>query len=168
MESIQWFYRPSEQRKKRSLLIRIILGFAFHVSGIVYYFVYIDNNDPDINRQVFGTMLIIGYIIELLVFYLFLNKILTVQEKEYSLVDDNVEVKNIKNNKTKKHDIKKYETFSKNINVYDYRKTSQELSQEKIFYIGNPKSSKVVTLEINNEDVDRVRNILKERLREVE
>ena len=96
MSSVQWFYRPSEQRKKGSKMLRVIMGTVFHLSGLVYYIVYLNNDNPDTNKQVFGISLAMAYIGGILAFWLILNKTLMVKEKRYSLMGDDIEIKDAK------------------------------------------------------------------------
>ena len=167
MSSVQWFYRPSEQRKKGSKMLRVIMGTVFHLSGLVYYIVYLNNDNPDTNKQVFGISLAMAYIGGILAVWLILNKTLMVKEKRYSLMGDDIEIKDMKNNKTKKHNIGGYQSFSENIRVYNPQQPDSRLKEEKLLYLGKEGSTTPLRIEVNNEDVDRVKEVLKERFKEL-
>lgn len=167
MENIEWFYRPSEQRKKNNRFTRFILGLSFHTSGIVYYFVYNNQkNEAVSNSNSFGIILIVVYVIGLLVWWLFLNRFMKISDKFYSISDNTLEIK-LANNKTKKYEIDKYESFSENARTYNPQQADSKLLEEKFLYLGKTGSTTPLMLEVNNPDFDRVKVALRQRLKEI-
>lgn len=170
METIEWFYRPSQQRKKSSKIIRIILGIVFHLSFLFFYFRYkLENSSGEMDTQML-IMMGVMYLIGVLAFWLFLNRVLTVRERMYTIIDNILEIKE-QNKKSKSLDLAKYDSFSSNIGAYSQDRAASKLTEETFIYLGmsdNKEARKPwFMLEVNNEDLDRVKEALRQRLKEI-
>ncbi len=166
MDSIQWFYRPSEKIKKTSKLLRTIVGSVLHASFIFYYIRYqveVSEKGPNDN---FAIMMGLAYITGVLAFWLFINRVMKPKEKMYAISDNFLEIKQ-NNGKSKKIDLGKYKSFSTNIRVYTKDRVDSQPQDEKFIYIGKESSKAFLTIEANNQDVDKVKKALKERLKEL-
>lgn len=171
METIEWLYRPSQQRKKSSKIIRIILGAAFHLSFLFFYFRYkLENSFGEMNTKML-IMIGVMYLIGILVFWLFLNRVLTVRERMYTIVDNTLEIKE-QNKKPKSLDLAKFDSFSSNVQAHSKDRAVSKLKEETFIYLGTPGNEEAgkpwFVLEVNNQDVDRVKEALRQRLKEVE
>ncbi len=135
MNTIQWKLESTPERIKAANLVRYLLGFAMHISGLIYalivYFNFQSNGKIDSN---FAKILLAVYVIQLLIWYLFLNNFLKFKEKIYTISDMGIEIQELKSGKVKKYSWEIIKSFSKKSNAYD--KEYKIVERNDVLYVG--------------------------------
>lgn len=166
MNSIQWHYQPTPEEIKKASLVPKLLSFAYHFSGVIYFFIYyFENRDTT-----FGIILTIVYIAGLLQWHLFLKKTMKLRSITFELNEESIGANLVDANKSYRYSWDEIKSFSKNKLKYQEARADFIVGpagdERKYIYLKKAKNGKV-DLIIPNNKYEEVYEALKNRLEEI-